>query len=37
MLSFISPHLAAASNKDEMLRFWQLTLATMKHNNVPGF
>lgn len=37
LLSFISPHLAVASNEHEMLGVWQLALATMRHNNVPGF
>jgi hypothetical protein len=37
LLSFISPHLAMASNEHEMLGVWQLAVATMRHNNVPGF
>ncbi|KAF8327245.1 uncharacterized protein EI90DRAFT_3127304 [Cantharellus anzutake] len=37
LISFISPHLEVASTKEEMLGVWQIALAAMRNNFVPGF
>ena len=37
LVTFISPHLTAAKDAKDMLGIWQLALAAMQHNQVPGF
>lgn len=37
LVEFISPHLAAAKEANQMLHVWHLALGLMQHNGIPGF